>query len=219
MWPAAGTRRGRRRACLRPPGDRQAPGQWAGPHFGRAPTRALRAAAAAGTEWCLARPAFFPSNPGDRESGSLPVRDGRLRQRHAIRRLLPPRQSGFSQRAAGRFVAWGAASALITFGVLGMFSIGFPFFVAGIGLTMWLVARRQPTDHRGAWGILVGIGVVLMVIGFITASNSECSEADPSSGCEEWSPWPWFGTGGALIAASLIGYHWRRPGHGRNERR
>jgi hypothetical protein len=64
--------------------------------------------------------------------------------------------------AVKRFVAWAFAGALITFGVLGLLSIGLPFLVAGTALTAWLT-HRVGTDE--AYGTAFGAAAVLFAVG------------------------------------------------------
>jgi hypothetical protein len=54
-----------------------------------------------------------------------------------------------------RTLYWLLAGALMGFGVIGILSIGFPFLLVGLGLTIFLLIRRWLS---GAWALLVGFG-------------------------------------------------------------
>jgi len=80
---------------------------------------------------------------------------------------------------------WIAAGAMMGFGVIGLMTIGFPFVV--IGLVMTLVGVWRP-GLGGAWGLLVGFGglpalVFLshMVEALRTALNPYCDQRGPGT--------------------------------------
>ena len=62
------------------------------------------------------------------------------------------------------FGAWALAGALMTFGVLGLLSIGAPFLVAGTALIAWLTQRAGTGE---AYGAAFGAAAVLLAIGTV----------------------------------------------------
>ena len=60
-------------------------------------------------------------------------------------------------RAFETTLYWALAGALISFGVLGAFSIGIPLVLIGIYFMSFGLARLE---HRGLWAALVGFGAV-----------------------------------------------------------
>jgi hypothetical protein len=59
------------------------------------------------------------------------------------------------------FHRWVLAGALVTFGTLGILSIGLPFLLAGVVLAIHLAV----TAPRHAYGLAFGVGGVLVALG------------------------------------------------------
>jgi hypothetical protein len=71
-----------------------------------------------------------------------------------------------------QFLAWVLAGALMTFGVLGILSIGLPFLVAG-GVLVAVLTQRIGTGE--AYGAAFGVAAVLVVIGLINLPYHPCT--------------------------------------------
>jgi len=93
------------------------------------------------------------------------------------------------------FVLWSLAGFLIVFGFIAGFSIGLPFFVAGVILAARLGARRP---WPATLGLVAGAGVVCLTIATINAVSGDLS------------PTIWATTGVLLIASSSAAFWWLR---------
>ena len=113
--------------------------------------------------------------------------------------------------------AWALSFALLTYAVLGMLSVGrfiLPVAIVALTLSAWHF-RAWP---EAATGALLGVGGVLLAIGFLNLGTVPC----PQSGTmtlapgESWScggrdPVPWLVTGIVLAGTGILGYWaWRR---------
>ena len=94
------------------------------------------------------------------------------------------------------FFQWFGVGFLIVFGFITGFSIGLPFFFAGIVLLAQL-AVREP-HWTSPLGFLAGAGGVSLVIASINARNGGL---DPT-----W----WFATGAGLTVAPTFLFWWLR---------
>jgi hypothetical protein len=94
------------------------------------------------------------------------------------------------------FFLWALAGFLVVFGFIAQFSIGLPFFLAGVFVFVQLF-RRGP-----AWpadlGLLAGAGLVCLVIALISAISGDIS------------PTVWAATGISLVAVSPLSFWWLR---------
>jgi hypothetical protein len=108
-----------------------------------------------------------------------------------------------------QFLAWAAAGALISFGVLGILSIGLPFLVAGSALTA-LLTHRIGTDE--AYGAAFGAAAVLVVVGLINLPYHPCNPyqgtSDPPmpgmpSECGGFNPLLFFVPAAVALAAGV----------------
>jgi hypothetical protein len=102
---------------------------------------------------------------------------------------------------------------LLTIAVLGMLTIG--VFVLPIALVaVWLIARRDGANGA-AWGIVSGMGALLLVVAWLNRSGpgDVCTETATGGSCtEQASPWPWLIAGVALftVGLSVFMYYRRR---------
>ena len=94
------------------------------------------------------------------------------------------------------FFLWTLTGFLIVFGFITGFSIGIPFFIAGVFLAGRMSARRP------AWpanlGLLAGAGLVCLVIATINAVSGDLS------------PTIWASIGVLLTLSSTAGFWWLR---------
>lgn len=86
------------------------------------------------------------------------------------------------------FFLWMLTGFLISFGILGMLSIGLPFFLLGMGALLALAWRGPvwPADL----GIIAGVGATCLLIALISALSGDIS------------PYVWAIVGTALIGSS-----------------
>ena len=104
------------------------------------------------------------------------------------------------QHDAGFFV-WTGAGLLLFFGLLAGFSIGLPFFYAGLIAVGWSAVRGPQWPAQ--LGLLAGAGLSCFVVAVFNAA-----ERDPSTTS-------WLYAGGALVAASSVAFWWLRCRPGR----
>jgi hypothetical protein len=73
------------------------------------------------------------------------------------------------------FFQWFGVGFLVVFGFIAGFSIGLPFFWAGLVLFGFMLSRGSPWPAD--LGLLAGAGAVCLVIGAITAIDGDLSPA------------------------------------------
>ena len=94
------------------------------------------------------------------------------------------------------FFVWTGAGLLLVFGFLAGFSIGLPFFWAGLIALGWLLARgpRWPAHL----GLVAGAGISCLVVAVFNAAERDPATAD------------WLLVGLALVAAPSVAFWWLR---------
>jgi hypothetical protein len=72
--------------------------------------------------------------------------------------------------------------------------------------------------HRDRWGLLAGVGALLLVIGVLNLDNRSCPEegwvARSEGGthsCGGLVPWPWLAAGALVVATAVFLYQRSRP--------
>ena len=83
-----------------------------------------------------------------------------------------------SKGRAGAIAYWTVTVVLITFGTLGLLSIGFPFLLLGIALAIVSQRRHETGLVAGVVAAVVGFSVGYILIAPLTCSTS-ASSADP----------------------------------------
>ncbi len=104
------------------------------------------------------------------------------------------------------FFLWMLAGAGLVLGLLGILTIGIFVLPAAVALAIAL-ARWPRTRSRTAAGLLSGLGLVPFFIAYQNRGGpgTVCVSTATSQSCtQEWSPWPWAGTGLALVAAGVV---------------
>jgi hypothetical protein len=94
------------------------------------------------------------------------------------------------------FVLWAAAGFLVSFGLIAVLTIGFPFVVAGTLLSVW--SYRRGPGWPADLGLIAGVGVMCLTIAVIQAI---VGHLDPTV---------WALVGGVLLAASSFAFWWLR---------
>lgn len=106
--------------------------------------------------------------------------------------------------------AWFWAWALVGVG----FAFSFVSFAGALtilpsAVVAFVLARRRPV--RGAFGLLTGAGVMLLVIAYLQRQGpgTTCTRTATSVTCDQHlNPLPWLALGLALFTAGLVGHAW-----------
>jgi hypothetical protein len=104
------------------------------------------------------------------------------------------------------FWAWAFVGAAIA---LGMLSLG-PLLVVPAVVAAWLLARKRPIN--GAFGVLSGAGIVLLVIAYIQRDGpgTTCWQTATAAACDQHlNPLPFLVAGLICFAAGIAGHAWR----------
>lgn len=112
-----------------------------------------------------------------------------------------------------RLFYWMVAGALTGFGVIGIFSIGLPFLLIGLGMVIYGVARFKA---RGFWAALIGFGTLpaLILIGDIITAPPPCTgqvltlPPNTSSVSCGYIPDSYYIMAGIFGAIALVGMIW-----------
>ena len=103
------------------------------------------------------------------------------------------------------FLAWPVEGAALAVSVLGALTIGayiMPFALVGL-----FILLKWGGDRRSSVGLISGIGLPLLYIAFRNRDGPGTICSSYGSGgrqcTEEWSPWPWFLIGAALVATGI----------------
>ena len=125
-------------------------------------------------------------------------------------------ESARSSPSMPQFLVWGFAGALLPAGIAAAFT---PLILlAPIGAVLILLLCLRCGVNASVSGLAVGAAVIPFVIGYL-------NRAGPGSVCrtlsgggqectEEWSPWPFWAVGAALVVGAVVLYRHlaRRPG-------
>ena len=103
------------------------------------------------------------------------------------------------------FLAWPVVGAALSFGILALMTIG--IFILPFALTGLFILLRWGGDRRSSVGLISGIGLPLLYVAFLNRDGpgTICSSyGNGGQQCmDEWSPWPWFLIGAALVATGI----------------
>jgi hypothetical protein len=111
------------------------------------------------------------------------------------------------------FAEWALASAIVTFTMIAMLSIG-PFILPIAVIAVVLAARRNRAWPEGPMGGLAGAGTIFLYVAYINRDSSPCPPGPIyttlSNGrffsCGGADPIPWLTAGALLVVAGLLGY-------------
>ena len=103
------------------------------------------------------------------------------------------------------FLAWPVVGAALSFGVLASMTIG--IFILPFALVGLFILLKWGGDRRSSVGIISGLGLPLLYVAFLNRDGpgTICkSYGNGGQQCmDEWSPWPWFLIGAALVATGI----------------
>jgi hypothetical protein len=106
------------------------------------------------------------------------------------------------------FFAWAAVGAGVCLSVLAVLSIGLfvlPVVIAGLtALLIWPGSRTV-----AALGVVSGLGLIPLVVAYLNRGGpgNVCTTSAASQSCTtEWSPWPWFAAGLALVTLGAVAF-------------
>ena len=103
------------------------------------------------------------------------------------------------------FLAWPVVGAALAVSVLGALTIG--IFILPFALLGLFILLKWGGDRRSSVGLISGIGLPLLYVAFLNRDGpgTICrSYGNGGQQCmEEWSPWPWFLIGSALLATGI----------------
>ncbi len=107
--------------------------------------------------------------------------------------------------SAGWFLAWFGVGALDALAMVGALTIGIFVLPVGIAATVFLATRRDASDGIG--GLISGLGLPVLYIAYLNRDGPgticRTYPGGGSSCVEEWSPWPWFAIGMALVLVGV----------------
>jgi hypothetical protein len=100
------------------------------------------------------------------------------------------------------FVAWILVGGALAFGTV---SLG-PLVLLPVAVIAVLMSR-QLAARRSAYGALVGMGLLLLVVAYLNREGpgTTCWERGTTSGCDQHlNPLPWLALGLAFVAAGFV---------------
>jgi hypothetical protein len=104
----------------------------------------------------------------------------------------------------GWFAAWIVVGCALALGVVS-FAIG-PLVLLPAALIAALMARK-PAPRRGAYGALIGVGLLLLYVAYLNREGPgvTCWDHGTSSGCDEHlNPLPWLALGLAFVVGGFV---------------
>jgi hypothetical protein len=125
--------------------------------------------------------------------------------------VRPPRTPALP--GAAGFIGYLLASAMISFGLLAVFTPFVLFALLGLALATVLLVRR----HTGAdlFGLISGLSAVPLWLAWSNRGGPtyDCARGSGDNCPDLSSPWPWVAAGVALLAAGIAAYAFarRRP--------
>jgi hypothetical protein len=108
------------------------------------------------------------------------------------------------------FVIWVIVGCGLALGVIS-FAIGPLVLVPSVLVAAFLVSR--PQARRGAYGALIGVGVLLLLVAWLNRQGpgTTCWQHGSTSGCDEHlNPLPWLMLGLAFVAGGFVAHRLRR---------
>ncbi len=115
----------------------------------------------------------------------------------------------------GAFAAWAACGMLWAFSFLSFAGL----FTLPLAVLMTALNLKHAPDRRDAIGLIAGVAVLLLVIGFMNLGYQACPDGpvtimsdEGSFSCGGFDPRPWFAVGFVLFVASLSVYRISRRG-------
>ncbi len=103
------------------------------------------------------------------------------------------------------FLAWPVVGAALSFSVLALMTIG--IFILPFALLGLFILLKWGGDRRSSVGLISGLGLPLLYVAFLNRDGpgTICSPyGNGGQQCmDEWSPWPWFLIGAALVATGI----------------
>lgn len=108
------------------------------------------------------------------------------------------------------FVAWVVVGCALALGVVS-FALG-PLVLIPAVIVAALLARK-PSSRRGAYGALIGVGLLLLYVAFLNRQGpgTTCWDHGTSSGCDEHlNPLPWLALGLAFVVSGFLAHRLRR---------
>jgi hypothetical protein len=125
----------------------------------------------------------------------------------SVAELAEPERRGFRW-----FLLWAVAGALLSVGIVTIFSIGLVLLLPG-GALLWLLCTRSRTWPESL-GSAAGAGLMLLLVGFLHRSDHLCtsnSASIPASApvgtsvsCGGLDAHPWLYTGGIVFMAAAV---------------
>jgi hypothetical protein len=114
----------------------------------------------------------------------------------------------------GAPATWGAFAAWVVIGAAALFGL-ISFAVVAIVPVAIIVglAARTKSIHGSWYGVLVGIGSILLLVSFLQrhGPGTVCWHTATASGCDEYlNPWPFLVAGVTLVAAGFVYFLQRR---------
>jgi hypothetical protein len=111
------------------------------------------------------------------------------------------------------FGEWAVASAIVTFTMLTMLSIG-PFVLPIAVIAVVVAARRNRAWPEAPMGALAGAGTNFLYVAFMNRDSSPCPPGPihstlsngQSFSCGGLDPIPWLTAGALLVVAGVLGY-------------
>lgn len=102
------------------------------------------------------------------------------------------------------FLLWNVVGALYALALVSLMTIGIVVLLVAVPAT-WLVARH-PRSRIGMPGLVGGAALPLFFVAYLNRDGpgTVCTATGTGQRCaDEWSPWPWFGVGIALLAGGV----------------
>jgi hypothetical protein len=108
------------------------------------------------------------------------------------------------------FAAWVVVGCALALGVVS-FALGPLVLIPAVVVAVLMI--RKPSARRGAHGVLIGIGVLLVFIAYVNRDGpgTTCWQDGSTSGCDQHlNPLPWLVLGLAFVVGGFVAHRQRR---------
>lgn len=113
------------------------------------------------------------------------------------------------------YVYWALVGALLSFGIIGLLTIGIVFIGVAVALD-WAGLKSHALNNRSTRGMIAGFAFAPLFLAWTNRSGpgTVCETIDHGRGIscgDQWSPWPFLAVGIALLIGFVVSLRRRKP--------